>query len=743
MQDKARLQSEILVVMAVIGSLFLLGTLGFQGLSGLRAYVRGEGLYAKSQQEATYQLLHYVHSGDESRYQSYMENLAVPLGDRMARLELQSPHPRREVIEQGFRQGGNHPDDVEAMITLYRIFKNVHPVDKAVVQWTVADSLVSQLLVLGEEIHQKTQDGPLDPEAQAAIMARIDFLQVQLTQAVKSFSQHMSAAARWATHLLIGAMLGLSLLAGVICFMVLRKTENLLKRLGESEGRFRRLAENAPDVIYRMALPSGQYEYMSPAAEAVLGRPAEDFYARPMLVKEIMHPDWHEYFAKEWENLLRGEISPTYEYKILNPEGEERWINQRNVLIKDKNNQVLAIEGVATDITDRKTWEEEKDSLSKELRAAHKMEAIGTLAGGIAHDFNNVLSSILGNAELAKLEVGKNSTAAHHLDEVLGASFRARDLIRRILSVSSGEQQGKMAVNIQDSVEEALSLLKASLPSNIKTEAHFAPNCGSALADPTQIHQVVMNLCTNAAYEMELHGGILNVDLDEVDAAQVEEWTAAPGEGTRLVRLRIGDTGPGISPEAKERIFDPYFTTKPMGKGSGMGLAVVKGIVVNNGGAIYTKNKPGGGAEFTVVFPRVEPADRPEQTKTETIIPRNSRILFVDDEPSLARMNQIQLERKGFQVTALTSSLEALELFRKEPHSFDLVITDQTMPQMTGVQLVQALLEIRADIPTILCTGFSGTINEEQALNMGIRAFVMKPLNNHELVAVIGEVLGS
>jgi PAS domain S-box-containing protein len=639
MGDKARLQREILVVIAVIASLFLLGALGFTGLSGLRAYVGGEGLYAKAQQEATYQLIQYVHSGEESRYQVFEENLSIPLGDRQARLELESPRPRQDVMEKGFLQGGNRPDDIPAMIYLFRLFKDVHPVDKAVTQWAIADSLILELIDLGEEIHLQMQAGPLDPATKNSYLTRIDLLKAQQHLAVTTFSRNMSFAARRASIIMIVAMLGLSLLAAAICILMLNRTAVLVKRLGASEARFRRLAENAPDVIYRMALPSGQYEYMSPAAESVLGHPPEEFYARPMLIKEILHPDWHEYFAAEWAKLNQGECSPTYEYPILHKDGEVRWVNQRNVLIKDEEGRVIAIEGMVTEITERKNWESEKDRMSEELRVAHKMEAIGTLAGGIAHDFNNILSSILGNAELAKMEVREDSGAAHHLDEVLAASFRARDLIRQILSISRGELQGQQAVDIQEAVEEAINLLRASLPSNIAITTSYDAESGAVLSDPTQIHQVVMNLCTNAAHAMDEEGGVLDVSLDPVKGREVEDRLTNADPEEQFVRLTVGDTGQGIAPGVQDRIFDPYFTTKPLGKGSGMGLAVVKGIVDNNGGTLLAENKPEGGARFTVFFPRVEPGARPEPVPTETGVTGNARILFVDDEPALARMN--------------------------------------------------------------------------------------------------------
>ncbi|MFH1842489.1 MAG: PAS domain S-box protein, partial [bacterium] len=384
MKVKAKLRIEILVVLVVIGSLLVLGGTGFDILSGLRAYVGGEGLWAKGQKEATYQLIRYVYSGDEAQYHGFLESLAVPLGDRTARLELDAPESRREVIVQGLLAGGNHPDDIPTMITLYRLFQGIGHVKKAVGQWAIGDGLIAELADLGEEIHVLVAAGGLDQVTRDEYCNRIDALQRDLNEAETRFSYHIAVASRQATGLLIAVMITFSVIGGIICFIMLRLVGGIIKELGHSEARFRRLAENAPDVIYRMALPGGNYDYMSPAAEAVFGFPPETFYMKPRLISEIMHPDWRDYFTTQWENLLAGEMPHFYEYQIIHGSGETRWLNQRNVLIQDEAGQPIAIEGIVTDITEVKAWEAEREQLSQELRQAHKMEAIGTLAGGIA-----------------------------------------------------------------------------------------------------------------------------------------------------------------------------------------------------------------------------------------------------------------------------------------------------------------------------------------------------------------------
>jgi len=369
------------------------------------------------------------------------------------------------------------------------------------------------------------------------------------------------------------------------------------------------------------------------------------------------------------------------------------------------------------------------------------MEAIGTLAGGIAHDFNNVLFSILGNAELVKEDIAADSEAAQCVDEILKASYRARDLIRQILSFSRGDLQERVPVYVQDIVVEAVSMLRASLPPTIEIDTHLSPKCNAMLAEPTQIHQVVMNLCTNAAQAMELQGGQLDISLDEIDVETAEAREMSPWTTGRYVQLTVSDTGQGIDPQIIERIFDPYFTTKPMGKGSGMGLAMVHGIVTNNDGTITVENEPGSGAVFRIRFPVNSLEDIKTPSANVVTMYGEERILFVDDEPSLIRLNRKQLKRLGYDVTAVSSSLDALDLFRADPEAFDLIVTDQTMPNLSGDQLAAAMLAIRPDLPVILCTGYSENVDDRTILANGISALVMKPIKRDELVSVIREVL--
>jgi CheY-like chemotaxis protein len=371
------------------------------------------------------------------------------------------------------------------------------------------------------------------------------------------------------------------------------------------------------------------------------------------------------------------------------------------------------------------------------------MEAIGTLTAGIAHDFNNILTAIVGYTELSLSRLQKCDPLRGDLEQVLESGLRATDLVRQILTFSRQTEQERKPVHLDSIIREVLKLLRPSLPSfiEIHTEYDIKPEECIVDADSTQLHQVLMNLCTNAAHAMRNRGGVLSLTLTQVmvDAALVSQH---PGlkPGPHL-RLAVSDTGHGIDAALMERIFDPYFTTKKTGEGTGMGLAVTMGIVQNHGGAISVSSEAGQGTSFEVFLPRtisvgkqiVETRDVPQTGKEQ--------ILFIDDEKALAVLGQKMLETLGYWVTAVTNSHEALELFRSKPDGFDLVITDMSMPGLTGRELARELVAIRPDIPVIMCSGFAEFVNPDQARQAGIREFLMKPYVIGTLAKTIRKVL--
>jgi PAS domain S-box-containing protein len=406
-----------------------------------------------------------------------------------------------------------------------------------------------------------------------------------------------------------------------------------------------------------------------------------------------------------------------------------RWIDGRHVHLQ-----------VATDITEIKAMEQERLHTEDQLRQAQKMEAIGTLAGGIAHDFNNILSAILGYSELALDDALQGRGSANYLREILKAGGRARDLVYQILTFSRQTETEAKPITVQPIVKEALKLLRASLPSTIAISGNT--QCNAIVeADPIQIHQVIMNLCTNAGHAMRPTGGTLKVNLTKeiLSSEYTDQQPAAlPGE---YLKIAVSDTGPGMDQDILDKIFDPYFTTKQKGEGTGMGLAVVQGIVQNCHGFVTVETFPGKGACFNVYLPVIQ-MDEPVQAKVDVAVPGgHEHILFVDDEPPLADLSKQILERMGYRVTIKTSSIEALELFQSDPDAFDLVITDMTMPHMTGDVLTRKLQVVRPGIPVIICTGYSEKVTQEMIDRLRIRALIMKPVIRNELLLTVRQVI--
>ncbi|MCF6248149.1 MAG: ATP-binding protein [Desulfobacula sp.] len=410
--------------------------------------------------------------------------------------------------------------------------------------------------------------------------------------------------------------------------------------------------------------------------------------------------------------------------------------------ILDEKEEVFQIIELSRDITNSKQAEKEKKNLEDQLQQSQKMEAIGTLAGGIAHDFNNILAAILGYTELAISDLPDKSEKKQNLRQVLKAGIRAEKLVQQILTFSRKSHQKIQPVQIQLVVREAVKLLRSSIPATIAIKKDIDQNCDTVLADPTQIHQVVMNLCTNAYHAMRNTGGILSVTLQ-----QVELRSQDPGDKIHLIpgsylKLMIGDTGTGITKEEQEKIFEPYFTTKKHGEGTGLGLAVVHGIITRLHGDISVSSKPGKGTTFIVYLPVDKKKKKLDRLKITRPVPTgNERILLVDDEKVIVQLYKKLIETLGYEVVALTSSIDALDTFQKKSHGFDLIITDMTMPDMNGEQLAKQIFKIRADMPIILCTGYSELINPDQAKAMGISGYVTKPIIKRVLAHTIRKVL--
>jgi PAS domain S-box-containing protein len=504
----------------------------------------------------------------------------------------------------------------------------------------------------------------------------------------------------------------------------------------ESEEKYRTMIERSNDMIWALDR-SGKFSFFNTQAETVTGLDLNDWIGKsftPLILKEDLAMVT-DIFKKGMEG-----ISSEYELRFKKRHDEILTISVNTAsLIKD--GRVVGVVSFGRDITERKIAEKEKAKLESQLQQSQKMESIGTLAGGIAHDFNNILSGIFGYAELLQMKMEKGSDQIRYLDSILKAGNRAKDLVTQILTFSRRSVNQLSPMEIQHVVKEALKLVESLVPSTITLHQRIQKKCGLVLADHTQIHQIVMNLCTNAYHAMEETGGELTVSLKEVELTD-KDLKGRDMRPATYIELTVADTGTGIHQGIIERIFDPYFTTKEEGKGTGMGLAVIHGIVKSHGGHIRVESEPGSGTEFCIHLPVIEDGQNSENPEAQKPIKKgDERILLVDDQKEVIDIEQKMLEVLGYQVTATTSSVDALNFFRSNPDSFDLVVTDMTMPRMTGDQLADELINIRSDIPVILCTGFSEKMSEKKAASLGIRGFIMKPVGLSDLSATVRKVL--
>jgi signal transduction histidine kinase/DNA-binding response OmpR family regulator len=392
-------------------------------------------------------------------------------------------------------------------------------------------------------------------------------------------------------------------------------------------------------------------------------------------------------------------------------------------------------------LTRIKEGEADRLQLQLQLQQSQKMEAIGTLAGGIAHDFNNILSAVIGYTELALAAVEGSDRIQLYLNEVLTASARAKELVQQILAFSrQGGEQTLKPIHLKPIAREALKLLRASLPSTIEIRQNIQVE-SAVLGDPTRIHQVLMNLCTNAAHAMRKKGGVLDVRLADVQLSEEETMMYPDLSPGSYLSLTVSDTGHGMSQHIMDRIFDPFFTTKKKGEGTGLGLSVVHGIVGNLNGVIKVRSVPGKGTTFEVFLPAITREEEAATIAEESKVTGNERVLFVDDEPMLVDVAKKMLQSLGYTVTTRTSPMDALELFRSRPQDFDVVVTDLTMPQMTGDRLAKAILDIRPSTPIILCTGFSASLDEKRAASAGVRLFLHKPILKQDIAKAIRDAL--
>lgn len=510
--------------------------------------------------------------------------------------------------------------------------------------------------------------------------------------------------------------------------------------LHESEEKMRNILENSTNLFYSHTA-NHEIIYVSPQCQEFLQCEPEEAMIR-----------WTEFATDNPINEKGYELTNTaietgkrqqpYELEIRGKKGKVIIVEVREAPIV-KNGKTVSMVGSLTDITERKKAEKEKAILQSQLIQVQKMKSIGTLAGGIAHEFNNILGIILGNAEIAMDDIPRGNPAQESLSEILTATLRGKDVVKQLLSFSRKRSPHTKLIDLVKIAKESIGFLRASIPTSIQFKENIFENSLPIMANPDQIHQLIINLYNNAAQAMEEQGGTLEITLKNITVNEPlisYDMILEPGE---YVQLAISDTGQGIPGQIIERVFDPFFTTKDVDKGSGMGLAVVHGIIKGHNGFIKIESSPNKGATVLCYFPKMEDAHLPaKDVKSAKSLPSGvENILFVDDETSLIKMVRLQLERLGYQVETQNNPIEALQFFRSNCHKIHLVITDMTMPQMTGDQFITELQKIKPDIKTIICTGYSIKMNHEKAAKIGANGYIMKPIERKMLAEIVRKTL--
>lgn len=503
--------------------------------------------------------------------------------------------------------------------------------------------------------------------------------------------------------------------------------------LGESEERFRQLVENSNDLIL-LTDSNGCILYASPNHTGITGRTPGELVGGNVL--DHVHSEDLKAITTDFERTISS-----FSYRARLKSGEWRWFESSGRNFANKEGQVRHVV-ISRDITTRVEAEKKQKSLEFQLRHAQKMEAIGTLAGGIAHDFNNILTGIMGNIELARMDLPASHPADPALADATKASQRARELVRQILAFSRQGEQLKTPTDLGPLVREAMRLLRSSLPTTIVIQTDIEEGCPHVLCDATQIHQVLMNLGTNAAHAMRKRGVNLRVGLRRVRLTAGELAAHRQLQPEHTVCLTVADEGTGMDQATIERIFEPFFTTKPAGEGTGLGLSVVHGIIQDHGGAIILESRPGLGTTFQIYFPGVSASGEQEAVVVPSIARGQGEvILLVDDDALVANVAAKLLIRLGYVAETFIRPAEALQALQRNPKRYVLLITDLTMPGMTGVELAREVVKVRANLPIVIATGYLRDSAPEEARQFGIRHFVRKPYDLEELAKVVADAI--
>jgi len=458
--------------------------------------------------------------------------------------------------------------------------------------------------------------------------------------------------------------------------------------------------------------------------------------------EKIVHIDDTMAVEDMFRDMIENKKKCEMDFRIIRKDGQTRVFHCVVAPQIDSNGDIARVYGSNIDITDQKRDEYEKKQVQIQLQQAQKLEALGTLAGGVAHDFNNILTAVFGYANLIKGNLSPESKSYDDASEIIIAAHRAKDLVNQILTFCRRKESELKPIRIDTIIREALKLLRSTIPTTVEIKTDIERVKERVLADTTQIHQIIMNLCTNASHAMENSGGVLEVSLRPQQVDPSIRADRRKKRERRYLELKVKDSGCGIPDDIINNIFDPYYTTKNLGAGTGLGLSVVQGIIKTCDGEIFVKSKPGTGTTFTLLFPAAETIQELDaENELRSIVGGNESILLVDDEPNILKVGERILKQLGYHVTAVSDGQEAYDFIRQDPEKFHLLITDTTMPKMDGVTLAREVLKIEPDFPIIICTGYSHLVTKEKCKEMGIKALIYKPLSLPATASEIRKIL--
>ena len=708
----------------IVIALLILSYQIIDSLSGLRAYVEGEGLWSKAQKQAIHNLVRYASSHSEQDFRSYEQALQTPLGDKKARLELEKPSPDLKIVYEGFIQGRNSPEDVKGMAVLFRRFHKQKYMADAIAIWAEGDSLIEQLQRYGDQLHREITSGSLDPRRITEIMHQVDLVNDQLTPLEDRFSYSLGSGARWAAGLFSTATVWASLASAILGSLF---TFLMLRHIRQTEERYKHFVDTANDAILVWDAETGEILEANKRSGILLGRPVREIIGKRE--RDIFQATDQIAYRSMLNETLTGTDIEAKELQLRQPDGSSITVEVNTSLTELDGRRI--IQGIFRDITTRKRLEEE-------VRQVQKMEVVGRLSGGIAHDFNNLLMVIL--THVTKLR-GKlpRPQLFDYADTIQMAAEKAATLTKQLLAFGRKQVLQLEVVNLNELIRQALPILETIPSTGVRLKVSLAPRPIPVKVDPGKIEQVVMNLAVNA-YDVMLEGGVLTIRTSRVDRTKIA-GKHAPFQCYGLIE--VIDTGCGMDAETRSHIFEPFFTTKQPGKGTGLGLSTVYGIVKQSGGSIEVESQPGKGSTFRVYLP-ISGEDIPVPTAPKirvSVTEGSETVLLAEDQLSIRRVIRELLESKGYKVLEAKDPQDAVEIVEDYPGRIDVLVTDVVMPQLRGTELAKLISKFHPGVVVIFISGYSEEALVETGLLGQNETLIQKPFDPETLAMKIRELL--